>query len=149
MAGVKDTYYVGPGYYGGMSEQDMIKELRVRGPILFDFNANSVFQSYRGGIMKEEGLEILANQFSQSSSSSNLAQTHAKTDSDTSGGALIESDSASELTQEDMGLQWAFLTHSTLIIGYGVEQDGEKFWIVRNSYGPGWGDNGNFKVRRG
>ena len=43
MAGVSDTYYVGKDFYGGMSEQDMMKELRVRGPILFDFNANSVF----------------------------------------------------------------------------------------------------------
>ena len=61
MAGVSDTYYVGPGYYGGMSEQDMIKELRVRGPILFDFNANAVFMSYSGGIMEEEGVNALAN----------------------------------------------------------------------------------------
>lgn len=24
-----------------------------------------------------------------------------------------------------------------------------KFWLVRNSYGPNWGMNGNLKVRRG
>lgn len=35
-----------------------------------------------------------------------------------------------------------------MIVGYG-EENGEKFWLVRNSYGPGWGENGNFKVRRG
>ena len=64
MAGVLDTYYVGPGrHYGGMTEQDLVKGLRVRGPFLFDFNANSIFQAYRGGIMKEEGLNSLANQF--------------------------------------------------------------------------------------
>ena len=61
VAGVKDTYYVGSRHYGGMSEQDMIKELRVRGPILFDFNANSVFQAYSGGIMEEEGYDALSN----------------------------------------------------------------------------------------
>jgi len=38
-AGVEDTYYVGDRHYGGMSEQDMIKELRARGPTLLDFNA--------------------------------------------------------------------------------------------------------------
>ena len=43
VAGVKDTYYVGQGFYGGMSEQDIIKELRVRGPVLFDFNAGQIF----------------------------------------------------------------------------------------------------------
>lgn len=63
MAGVSDTYYVGPGHYGDMSEQDMIKELRVRGPILFDFDANEVFQAYSGGIMTEEGVNALSNQF--------------------------------------------------------------------------------------
>ena len=52
------------------------------------------------------------------------------------------------MTQEDRGLQWAFLTHSTLVVGYG-EEEGEKFWIVRNSYGPSWGESGNFRVRRG
>ena len=60
----------------------------------------------------------------------------------------MHTEAVSELTQEDLGLQWAFLTHSTLIVGYG-EEAGEKFWIVRNSYGPDWGENGNFKVRRG
>ena len=43
VAGVEDTYYVGQGFYGGMSEQTIIKELRVRGPVLYDFNAGSVF----------------------------------------------------------------------------------------------------------
>ena len=32
----------------------MIKELRARGPILFDFNAGAEFQAYRGGILSED-----------------------------------------------------------------------------------------------
>ena len=80
--------------------------------------------------MKDEDLDSLANLFSQTSST---------TDTDTAG----------ELTQEDRGLQWYFLTHSTLIIGYGVDDGGEKFWIVRNSYGPAWGEDGHFRIRRG
>ena len=44
VAGVKDTYYVGAKRaYGQMSEQDMIKEVRARGPILIDFNAGAEF----------------------------------------------------------------------------------------------------------
>ena len=42
VAKVKDTYFVG-GHYGGMSEQDIMKELRARGPLLFDFNADRRF----------------------------------------------------------------------------------------------------------
>lgn len=54
VAGVKDTYYVGSRHYGGMSEQDMIKEVRARGPILVDFNAGPEFQSYKGGVLSED-----------------------------------------------------------------------------------------------
>lgn len=43
VAGVKDSYYVGSGAYGMMSEADMLKELRARGPLLFDFNAGPEF----------------------------------------------------------------------------------------------------------
>lgn len=56
-------------------------------------------------------------------------------------------------TQEQQGLQWAKLTHSTLIVGYGVYEDREhgqiKYWIVRNSYGEKWGEQGNLRLRRG
>jgi len=37
-----------------MSEQDMLKEVRARGPILIDFNAGREFQSYKGGILSED-----------------------------------------------------------------------------------------------
>ena len=43
IANVEDVYYVGKRHYGGMSEQDMIKEVRARGPILVDFNAGREF----------------------------------------------------------------------------------------------------------
>ena len=43
MSGAQDTYYVGSRHYGEMSEQDMIKEIRTRGPILLDFNAGGEF----------------------------------------------------------------------------------------------------------
>ena len=42
------------------------------------------------------------------------------------------------------------LTHATTIIGWGVDpKDHTKYWIVRNSYGPNWGDKGDLKVLRG
>ena len=47
-------------------------------------------------------------------------------------------------------MQWTKLTHSTLIVGYGVDETtGMKFWLVRNSYGPSWGEKGNLRLRRG
>jgi len=59
----------------------------------------------------------------------------------------------SAATQEEQGLQWTKLTHSTLIVGYGQEETQAhglvKYWIVRNSYGAKWGESGNLRLRRG
>ena len=37
--------------------------------------------------------------------------------------------------------------HATLIIGYGVEDDtGREYWIMKNSWGAYWGDQGYIKI---
>jgi len=35
------------------------------------------------------------------------------------------------------------------LIGWDESETGEKYWIVRNSYGDQWGMKGDFHVRRG
>ncbi|CAK1593698.1 unnamed protein product [Parnassius mnemosyne] len=37
--------------------------------------------------------------------------------------------------------------HSVRVIGYG-EEYGTQYWLVANSWGPEWGENGFFKVKR-
>lgn len=39
--------------------------------------------------------------------------------------------------------------HEISVVGFGEESDGQKYWVVRNSWGTYWGDNGFFKVERG
>ena len=39
--------------------------------------------------------------------------------------------------------------HAISIIGWGVDDDGTKFWLIRNSWGQTWGDNGYFRMERG
>jgi len=39
------------------------------------------------------------------------------------------------------------LDHGVLLIGYGTE-NGTDYWLLKNSWGTGWGDKGLFKIIR-
>ena len=46
--------------------------------------------------------------------------------------------------------EWEKVDHSVLLVGWGEdEKTGEKFWIVQNTWGPQWGEDGFFRMRRG
>ena len=128
---VEKSYYIG-NYYGGSSESAMMREIRSRGPVVGDLDVPLGFSYYKEGIFSDDHIKQLKEL-------GNPTFVNEQTGSD-----II-----SDYTLNDYHVEWQYINHSILIIGWG-EENGVKFWICRNSYGTHYGEQGgHFRVRRG
>lgn len=41
------------------------------------------------------------------------------------------------------------ITHTVVVVGYGIDpQTGESYWLIKNSWGPEWGELGYIRMAR-
>ncbi|KAL8427585.1 hypothetical protein Efla_005760 [Eimeria flavescens] len=123
----KDYGYVGGCYECGdcLGEEHIKAEILANGPVTAAFDAPASLFSYKSGVYDTDGAP------------------HARV-CDTPGAGGSPS-----------GLNgWEFTNHAVNIVGWGETEATEasppqKYWIVRNTWGSNWGNNGYFLLARG
>jgi len=119
--------YIG-GYYGSCNHKKMMRELHNNGPIVVGFNTEAGLWHYESGLY--ESVE-------------SLVET-AESDHPASTWGVFDKKKGPRLHNH-----WEKTTHAVLVVGYGENDQHGKFWTVKNSWGPNWGENGYFKIQRG
>jgi len=127
-----------------------MKEILRNGAINGDFQAPSMFSVYKEGIFSEKGMVHLhQSQENKLLEMIGLAQTGSK-ETETEAQAELKKNISDKSLNEIGQVSWMDMNHSVVILGWGKDpKTNTKYWIVRNSYGPQWGMEGDFLVKRG
>jgi len=123
--------YVG-GYYGGSNEALMMDAIYSNGPIAINFEVYKDLLSYKSGIYQHDTWKNSYNK--ENEINSNMDEIR-----------MIKS----EKVNKDYN-PFELTNHVVVCVGWGVDtESGLKYWIVKNSWGTGWGIDGYFWIRKG
>jgi len=116
------------GFAQGASEDSIMKEIHDNGPVIVSFATKAIPEFIRnnGQSIKKATDVMTINQ-----------------------NKMVQREPASSNPKV---LPWSHTTHSILAVGWGEDDTpwgSVKYWVVRNSWGKGWGDQGYAKIRRG
>jgi len=117
------------GFAHGSSEESIMQEIHANGPVIVSFAASAIPEFiYNNGQSLRKETEVMT--------------------------VIRNEKTATEESSSNPGiLPWSYTTHSILAVGWGEEksESGEvlKYWVVRNSWGKDWGEQGYAKIRRG
>mmetsp|Transcript_54766 Transcript_54766/g.146213 ORF Transcript_54766/g.146213 Transcript_54766/m.146213 type:complete len:605 (-) Transcript_54766:184-1998(-) len=122
-----DYWNVG-GFSMGSSEESIMQEIYDNGPVELGFSTKSM------------------PEFVKLSGMSNSDDTKTMT--------IIYNDAAAQepFSRNTEIHRWWASSHAILAVGWGVEHTSwgtVKYWVVRNSWGRDWGENGYARMRRG
>lgn len=57
-------------------------------------------------------------------------------------GVFHQLDSAQWIKSNMKKPEWEQVDHSVLCVGWGSQEDGSRYWIIQNTWGDDWGENG-------
>ena len=106
-----------------IDEKLIMKEILRNGPVVGEFKAPNKFRYYDKGVLVDGVDDHPAN----------AANVQLETDA-----------------KVDLAIATQNLDHSIMLMGWGHDPvSGNDVWIGRNSFGPNWGEKGDFYIRRG
>merc|ERR1719491_2208300 len=117
------------GFAHGSDEDSIMQEIHANGPVIVSFAASAIPEFiYNNGQSLRKETDVLT------------VIKHEK----------VPREPSSSNTKI---LPWSYTTHSILAVGWGEETSSSgdvlKYWVVRNSWGKDWGEQGYAKIRRG